>query len=218
MKKTRKICCQITPRRIMGAVLAAASIVNMVIVGTAYAVSTNAIPTVTATPTVDSLTGTFSAQTATGGIQSVFTFQPVEPVNDTATWTPTATATVSATETATDTPSPTATICTPWYWWPVYIVQGGDTLYRLAILTDTSVEVIMLANCLQDSRIYKGQQLRLPRLPIITETYTPSVTATYTPTGTVASITPSIAPSFTPSYTPVTPTDVPPVLLFKAGP
>jgi hypothetical protein len=66
--------------------------------------------------------------------------------------------------------------------WPVYIVQPGDWLLAIARATGSSENQLLLANCLVDSRIYSGQKLYVPRLPV-----TPTV-ATSTPTGTPTDI------------------------------
>jgi LysM domain len=47
--------------------------------------------------------------------------------------------------------------------WPVYIVQRGDTLARIAARYGTTFTVLMNANCLPNAnRIFAGQQLRVP--------------------------------------------------------
>ena len=176
MKKGKKICCRITPRRILGAIVVTASIVNLVIVGTVLDASASTIVnTVTATRTIDFVTMTFFAPTATLGLP--VTPSPTEQPTHTPTWTATFTSTFTPTETSTPTstatPWPTATTCAPWYGWPVYIVQTGDTLSDIADLTGSSVTELMTANCLPDTHIYAGQRLYVPRLPVIaTDTFT----------------------------------------------
>lgn len=181
MKKARKICCRITPRRIMGAVLIAASILNLMIIGMAVEVSSStAPPTITMTWTTNPATMTFFAPTATLWIQPRVTLQTVTVTTQTPTFTvtsiPTLTPTDTATATFTEAPSPSPTPCIPQYSWPVYLVQRGDYLSALAIVTGSSVPELMLANCLPDTRIYAGQTLYVPNLPIPSATNTPTVT------------------------------------------
>lgn len=179
MKKVRKICCRITPRRILGAIVVTASIVNLVIVATVLDVSASTIAnTVTVTRTINPVTMTFFAPTATQGILPSITLRPTEERTHTPTLTATVTSTftptATSTPTSTSTASPTATMCTPWSWWPVYIVQAGDNLSHISNLTGASVYELMTANCLPDTRIYAGQRLYVPRLPVIaTDTFTP---------------------------------------------
>ena len=184
MRKERKICIRITPGRIVGTILIAASMVNLVIVGAAFEVTfPDPVPTRTATLATEPAVLTPSAPTATA------TLQPTDTPTQTSTFTSSPTHTASPTSTSTHLPVLTA--CAPRYAWPVYIVQGGDTLYSLAIATGSSVDELMLANCLPDSRIYRGQRLYVPRLPVREAT---------------------ITPSFTPSITPLTPTDYPTII------
>jgi LysM repeat protein len=182
MRKARKICCRITPRRIMGGVLIAATVVNLIIVGAVYQVSVpDVVPTITASPTSSPIAFTFvppSVEIPTQ-ISLTPTGLPTQTYTATPTDTPTLTPTETFTPTSTDTPSPTPTQCVPQYSWPVYVVQRGDTLYDLAPITGSSVPELMLANCLPDTRIYVGQQLYVPHLPIITPT--PTNTPTLTP-------------------------------------
>lgn len=44
----------------------------------------------------------------------------------------------------------------------VYVVQSGDTLFRIALRYGTTVEAIMEANGLSDTTIYAGQELVIP--------------------------------------------------------
>jgi len=44
----------------------------------------------------------------------------------------------------------------------IYVVQRGDTLFRLALRFNTSVAVLMKANCLQTTTIKAGQKLVIP--------------------------------------------------------
>jgi LysM repeat protein len=99
---------------------------------------------------------------------------------------PTYTETQTPTSTLTDTVTSTASFTVtrsplPWTHWLTYIVQSGDTLYSLALDTGTTVEELMPANCLYDNRIYVGQILYLPRLPIKPPTITPPETVPPSP-------------------------------------
>lgn len=47
--------------------------------------------------------------------------------------------------------------------WPVYVVERGETLARIASRYGVSVDVLVTANCLASAnRIFAGQQLRVP--------------------------------------------------------
>ena len=93
--------------------------------------------------------------------------------------------------------------------WIVYIVQSGDTLYRLSQAYGISVAQIQQANCLGSSTlIHVGQTLYVPpwapRIP--SPTYPVPVTVTATP-----SMTPEVSlPSDTPTEIPTSiPTEPP---------
>lgn len=185
MDKEKKFCFCITRRRVISAVVLVASVLNLIIVGAAFDVTfPEAALTATASPTAAVITMTFSAPTATQGIPLPVTATSTDTSTPTATFTPTPTytftATAADTSTPTNTPLPTPTACTPMYWWPVYLVQRGDTLFSIAGLTGSTVNELMLANCLLDSRIVAGGKLYVPRLPILTPT--PTDTPTITPT------------------------------------
>lgn len=65
--------------------------------------------------------------------------------------------------------------------WPVYIVQRGDTLSRIAQRTGSSTGELALGNCLNNVNIIEvGQQLRVPRQPIV---ITPAATVPAGPSG-----------------------------------
>ena len=106
--------------------------------------------------------------------------------------------------------------CGPPSGWLVYYVRQGDTLYRLAGLTGTTVANLQRANCLGSSTTIRvGQRLWVPRLPpvsIPTRTPTrrpPTFTPTFLPPiTTVPTATPTAVPSPT-STTPPLPTDTP---------
>ncbi len=85
----------------------------------------------------------------------------------------------------------------------VHTVQPGETLYRIARLYGTSVEVISKANHITDPKLIRvGQKLTIPPIQATTEleptdTPTPTMTPTRTP----------VPPSPTPTAGPVTPAD-----------
>jgi LysM repeat protein len=92
--------------------------------------------------------------------------------------------------------------------WVLYIVQPGDTLFTLALRTNTTTDEIMRANCLTSNQIVSGSGLYLPFAP---------ATATHiqlqTPSSTSTSIPPE-TPTNTATTTPTqilrqTPTDTP---------
>ena len=101
-----------------------------------------------------------------------------------------------------------------------HVVQRGDSLYSIANLYGTTVEVLMMVNGIKDPQlIYVGQELIISWVtPPPTATPTPEPTQTPTPTSTPTSTatptpqptqTPSTTPTFTPSPTPQpTPTPV----------
>ena len=175
MQKAKKICCRITPRRVMSAVVLAASTVNLIIVGAAFEVSSRAtIAVLTIVQTIPAVTTTFFVPTATAAEPTAVTLIPsAEP-----TLTATSTLTETPTPTVTTTNLPSPTHCVPRYDWPVYFVRRGDTLSALAQATSSSPEELRLANCLPDFRIYVDQPLHVPRLPIAS----PTSTQTNTPT------------------------------------
>jgi LysM repeat protein len=63
--------------------------------------------------------------------------------------------------------------------WVQYIVQSGDTLSRLAVRTNTTVDRIMQANCLSGTQLATGSRLYLPFVP---PTNTPLIIQTPMPT------------------------------------
>lgn len=66
-----------------------------------------------------------------------------------------------ASQSATSPPS-----CTPRTDWPEYTVQSGDTLYSIALRSDSTVDTLQAANCLADpNAIFEGQSLRVPQQP-----------------------------------------------------
>ncbi|MEM7331403.1 MAG: LysM peptidoglycan-binding domain-containing protein [Chloroflexota bacterium] len=67
--------------------------------------------------------------------------------------------------------------CTPNEEWPTYVVQIGDNLNKIAAWSDTTIEALMLNNCLSSSNlIFAGQVLHVP------QTASPTPTATDQPT------------------------------------
>lgn len=91
--------------------------------------------------------------------------------------------------------------CGPPSGWVIYIVQSGDTLYRLSVRVGASVAQIQQANCLGGSTLLRvGQQLYLPHQPAPL------------PTATRAQPSPTQAPrkTNTPPLPPTAPPDEPP--------
>jgi LysM repeat protein len=93
--------------------------------------------------------------------------------------------------------------------WVSYVVRRGDTLFSLAIRTGTTVDRVLLANCLTfEDRIFYGTTLFLPRLPAVTST--PRPTSTPVPTSTPLPPPPPTQPPAPPTATPAPPTVTPP--------
>ncbi len=90
--------------------------------------------------------------------------------------------------------------------WVVYIVRYGDTLYRISLMTGTTVSALQSANCLGSSTIIRvGQRLWVPYLPVSTNT--PAMpTATFIQQATYTPVPPTSTP-VPPTNTPVPPTD-----------
>lgn len=194
----KKICIRITTRRIIGAILMASTVVNLVIVGAAFeAAAPSSTLTVNSVMTTHLSTTTLSITTAASG----------ERFTLTSTQGPSPASTYMFTPTDTPLDPPRWIPCIKRFYWSNYLVQPGDTLSTLAVATRSTAEELKQANCLADDRINYGQILYVPRLP--SKTSTPSSTLTDTPSNTptdTASATPmTITPSVTPTYTP-TPT------------
>lgn len=52
--------------------------------------------------------------------------------------------------------------------WPEYTVQPGDTLTRIADITESTIPELVAGNCLDNpNRLDRGQVIRVPRLPEI---------------------------------------------------
>ena len=82
--------------------------------------------------------------------------------------------------TGTPTPIPTSTprsvlveICEPPSSWVPYVIQPGDTLYRLALRAQVPVLVLMQENCLGDPNVRTGEIIHLPRLAVVSPTAPP---------------------------------------------
>ncbi len=118
---------------------------------------------------------------------------------------PTATLAFTVTLTSTRTPIP----CGPPSNWVTYIVQPGDTLFKLSLDFGVSVSALQFANCMGSSTlIIAGQHLKVPNVP----TRTPTPTATDRPPSRTDTPIPSHTPTLSPTHTPVntfTPTTVP---------
>lgn len=112
-------------------------------------------------------------------------------------------------------PTSTPIPCGPPPGWVQYVVQSGDTLYRLSQAFGVDYRLLQQANCLGNSTlIYAGQRLWVPniptRTPIVTDTPIIIVIAT-----TTATLTPTVFPSETPTSLPTvtstaTPSPTPP--------
>lgn len=101
-----------------------------------------------------------------------------ETAGNTATMTTTPASTATATVTATGTLSPSLTPCQPAppFGWVTYLVQPGDTLFSLAQVTGTTVNMIRQVNCLEEI-LRVGTLIWLPARPA---TLTPTTTPTPT--------------------------------------
>jgi len=202
----KKICIRLTIRRIVGTILAASTLANLIIVGAVFgADSTPAAPTPTSGLTSSLSTPTFLIPISGAG----------ETSTPASTQPPGATPTDMLTPTPTSIDSPIWILCVKRFYWPTYLVQQGDTLFSLASIAGSTVGELMSANCLPNDRIYTGQFLYVPHLPIITftstaaPTDTPTETPTATPTDTMTA-TLTDTPTATPTDSPTpTPTDAP---------
>ena len=102
-------------------------------------------------------------------------------------------------------PLPTRTVvpCGPPSGWILYPVQPGDTLYRLSVMFDVTVEQLQKANCMGTSTLLLvGEWIYVPPWAPILPTSTDAPILTPTPTWTV--IVPPTwtdAPSDTPTET-----------------
>jgi LysM repeat protein len=84
-------------------------------------------------------------------------------------------------------PAPTPP-CGPPANWRQYTVQRGETMFRLALRSGTTIAAILNANCLSSTNLQAGQVIFLPPMgavpPTAVATATPSSTATATTTAT----------------------------------
>lgn len=113
--------------------------------------------TLTRTPTMTTL------PTHTSTITATVTRTP------TTTSTPTSTATPTRTPTTTMTPTPAECVVNPPEEWIIYRVMAGDTLSALAFNTGTTVDELMMVNCIDDTRgLIAGASIYLPAAPSIT--------------------------------------------------
>ena len=211
----KTITIHLTLRSLVGAILTASTVVNLLIVGAAY--GANVLPaTPTLTATVTTAVSTTAVINPTWTVKAMLTSTLDQIPGSTPTNTPSITPrnTLAPTETSTDVPL--SIVCVKRFYWPTYRVQPGDWLSSLAVATGTRVDELMAANCLSNDRIFVGQILHVPRLPVtITPILSATPTATVTATGTAtATSTPSATPSQTQTatYTPtntasITPTD-----------
>ncbi len=109
----------------------------------------------------------------------------------------TATSFVTSTPLPTPSPLPPATLaptvppqpppeCGPPASWTIYIVQPGDTLYRIGQAYSVTVDQLIFANCLVSTTIHAGQQLWVPNVapqfPTATITSIPAITSVPPPT------------------------------------
>ncbi len=80
-------------------------------------------------------------------------------------------------------PQPEPTQCQPRTSWPIYTVQGGDTLYKIAREVGATAAQLIAANCLRNDIIRPGQPLHVPVIPKPTQkpTKAPQATATVAP-------------------------------------
>jgi len=120
-------------------------------------------------------------------------------------------------------PAPTSTfaVCIPGAigWLKNYIVQSGDSLYRIGYDHYTTLELMRRVNCRVSDTIFAGERLWVPnvatRTPVSAVTSTTYPTATFTETAipftaTVVPTNTPVPPTNTPTNTPVpTPTDIP---------
>lgn len=195
----------------------------------------NNIALLTATsPNLTDSTPTF--QTTASNVPSTSTkandATPIESGGDAAYDTPQATREV---EEPTTTPVPTASSttvaanCGPPVGWVQYIVQSGDTLFRLATATHTTIAALQQANCLgEETLIFAGSPIWLPRLPepitseqptptlipdnplLTTETPSPMPTPTPTPTALFLPATATTTSTLpTATFTPIPPSPTP---------
>lgn len=94
------------------------------------------------------------------------------------------------------TPTRTPVPCGPPRGWVTYVVQAGDTLYRLSQAHGVTVQQLQNANCLGSSTLIRtGQILYVPPGPTRTPVTSRTPTPTSTPTGTSTLPVPSVTPA-----------------------
>ncbi|PID86805.1 MAG: hypothetical protein CSB13_02700, partial [Chloroflexi bacterium] len=89
---------------------------------------------------------------------------------------------------------PTPVPCGPPSWWVRYVVQSGDTLFSLAMRTNTTVYAIMQANCLDSTYLTAGRTIYLPRPPYAPPPATATLPATVASTWTATPVPPPTQP------------------------
>lgn len=208
----KTIHIRITLRRIVGTILAASTVANLIIAGAVYGADSDPPAfTQTSVTAASSSTNTGTVSTSASTVQEP---SPALTHSPGITETPGTTPTDTLLPTQTSTDLPEWRLCIRKFYWPTYRVQYGDTLFRIASATGSTVRELMTANCLRNNRIYAGQVLYVPRpisnpltsTPTPTQTpsptNTPSPTTTDTPTVTyTATDTPTNTPTNTPSPT-----------------
>lgn len=105
----------------------------------------------------------------------------------------------------------TRILCGPPPGWITYVVQSGDTLFRIAFNYRVTVEQLKLANCLAGDTIRTGQRLFVPNVPtrVPTATQTPTDEPPPQPTATTA-VPPTDIPTDIPTELPTDlPTELP---------
>jgi LysM repeat protein len=133
-------------------------------------------------------------------------YVPAPPPTATPTVTPTPTSTVTATATPVPTRpvenhpnQPTLTpvpACGPPAGWVTYVVQSGDTLFRLSSELGVNISQLQRANCMGSSTtLHTGSSIYVPHRPVRTPTRTPTVRPSSTP----RPKTPTPQPTDTPS-------------------
>jgi hypothetical protein len=206
----KKICIRITLRRIVGTILAASTMANLIIAGAVYGAD-SAPPAPTGTSTLSTSVAADTASIPPATAEETLALGLTLLPGDAPTDAPAIALTDTLIPTEMNADQPGWTLCIKKFYWTSYRVQPGDTLFSLAIVTGSSVQELMSANCLINSRIDAGQVLYVPRL--ISGTITSTATATQTPGATVTP-SPTVTMPQTPTDTPTatytsTPTDTP---------
>jgi LysM repeat protein len=95
------------------------------------------------------------------------------------------------------------TVCKRPSGWFNYVVQRGDTLYRLAVRSGSSIDALRQANCLRSTQIYAGAILWVPRY--LSAPYVPPRQSTATRRPPTATRRPPTATKQPPTATPSPP-------------